>query len=364
MSKSGDVLNYVPILVWKRMKIFIKTACGVLLCALLLASMCSCVSTEHRMYSFDVFDTVSTIIGYESSKEQFDTIAQGIIDELLEYHKLFDIYKHYDGYTNLYDVNRAAGSGVALTVDSRIIELLTFAKEMYYTTDGRVNVAMGAVLSIWHDYRAAGEDDPVNAELPPQNKLVEAGAHIDIESIIIDKENSTVYISDPKTRLDVGAVAKGYAVERVASRLSAEGVSGYLLNIGGNVRIVGEKPGRDTWLLGVQSPENDGSYLSTLSVDKSSSLVTSGTYQRYYIVDGKPYHHIIDGDTFYPGDKYLSVSVLCADSGVADALSTALFLLDETQGRELVEKLGGIEVMWVYADGFISSTDGFSDLEQ
>jgi thiamine biosynthesis lipoprotein len=320
---------------------------------------CNGVEREFKEYSFDVFDTVSTVIGYEKDKASFDKNADDVLSLLLEYHKLYDIYKRYDGITNLADVNMHAGDGTPLKVDERIVDLLLYAKEMYTLTHGAVNVCMGSVLSLWHDKRSQGINDPENASLPDMTLLQEASQHTDIDSLIIDETASTVYVSDPDCSLDVGAIAKGYATEMAARMLEERGVSGYLLNIGGNVRIVGNKPDGTGWDLGVEDPKGEGDYIRILNIGKSTSVVTSGSYQRYYTVGGKAYHHIIDPVTLMPSDKHLSVSVICDNSAFSDAMSTALFLMETEKAMELVESIDGLEAIFITADGQIIESEGY-----
>lgn len=133
---------------------------------------------------------------------------------------------------------------------------------------------------------------------------------------------------------------------------------GYMLNVGGNVCTRGTKPDGSSWNVAVQSPNMAEDNLCVVQLT-GQSLVTSGDYQRSYTVDGKAYHHIIDPDTLMPGTYWRSVSILAGDSGVADALSTALFLLPLERGQALAKEFG-VEVMWVDADMNITQTDGFA----
>jgi thiamine biosynthesis lipoprotein ApbE len=177
----------------------------------------------------------------------------------------------------------------------------------------------------------------------------------DMEDLIIDEEASTVFLQGPEMSLDVGAVAKGWSVQRVAEKAP----SGLLLSVGGNVCATGPKDSADTpWVVGIEDPQG-GSYLHTLNV-RTGALVTSGDYQRYYLVDGKPYHHIIDPDTLMPAQYWSSVTILCDDSGLADALSTALFLLPQAEGQKILAKCGA-EAMWVDSAGRCYYSPGFRD---
>ena len=330
------------------------------------AALVSCKKPPEKFseYSFDYFDTVTTITGYAESQEAFDEITEGVLAELGEYHRLFTIYHRFEGLENLCTINELVnGQHRTVTVDRRIVDMLLYAKEMYTKTNGRVNIAMGSVLSIWHDYRVVGMNDPASAELPPMEKLTAASLHTDINCLIIDEENATVHITDPQMTLDVGAIAKGYAVEMVARSMEEKGVTGYVLNVGGNVRTIGAKGDGSPWTVGIENPDESASdpYFAYLYLS-GCSLVTSGSYQRYYLVDGKRYHHIIDPDTLMPRDIYLSVSVVCQSSADGDALSTALFCMTPEEGLALVESLPGIEAHWVLNDGEKQTSSGFDAL--
>ena len=316
---------------------------------------------KFSAYSFEWFDTATTIVGYAESQEAFDVIADETLALLGEYHRLYTIYNRYEGMENLCTVNELVdGAHRTVTVDRRIIDLLLYAREMHDVTGGMTNVAMGSVLKIWHDYRQRGTDHPEEAKLPPMDKLQEAAQHTDITKMVIDEAACTVTLTDPEMRLDVGAIAKGYATEQVAKWLEAHDVTGWLLNVGGNVRAIGNKPDGTPWTVGLEHPDTEtADYLAYLNLT-DEALVTSGSYQRYYIVDGKSYHHIIHPDTLMPADRYLSVSVVCPDSGMGDALSTALFCMSLEDGMALVASLDGVEASWMTADQKQTVSDGWN----
>ena len=303
-----------------------------------------------------LFDTVTTIIGRAESEEAFRETTQAIHDDLLRYHELFDIYNDYEGVNNLKTINDNAGIA-PVGVDKAIIDLLLDCKEYYELTGGHVNAAMGSVLHLWHEARSHGINDPQNAKLPSMEALQEASGHCSFDSVVIDEAASTVYITDPHARLDVGAIAKGWATQRAAEKAP----SGMLISVGGNVCATGPKLSDGTpWVIGIQDPDAADKNLHTVFVTQNS-VVTSGDYQRTYWVAGEPYHHIIDPDTLMPSTYLRSVSVICPDSGLADALSTALFLMDREAGSALAEKCGA-EVLWVDAAGQKFMTDGFEKM--
>ena len=334
-----------------------RILCALLVCILLTGCSQKTRQTEEKIYEatfLSLFDTVTVIKGAAESKEAFSELAGQLQRELLQYHQLFDIYNDYEGVVNLKAINDRAGEA-PVAVDRRIIDLLLDCKRYYELTNGKVNVAMGSVLDLWHEERNNGLNDPENAKLPKMESLKEASTHTDFDKVIIDEEASTVFFSDPDIRLDVGAVAKGWSVQRVAENAPA----GLLISVGGNVCATGPKRENTPWVVGVQNP-NGGDYLHTLYVS-SGCVVTSGDYQRCYAVDGKLYHHIIDPETLFPGTFWRSVTIVCDDSGLSDALSTALFLLPMEEGQMLLDACGA-KAMWVDADGNQYYSPGFDAL--
>ncbi|MBP3633770.1 MAG: FAD:protein FMN transferase [Oscillospiraceae bacterium] len=329
-----------------------------LLAAVLLLTGCAVQVQEPSLTRYEasflsLFDTVTTMVGFASSEDEFRAVAQQIHDDLEEYHQLYDIYHDYPGINNLKTVNDMAGAA-PVQVDRRIVDLLLLCKDMEQETGGMVNVAMGSVLQLWHEARMDALADPAHARLPDQQLLQQAAEHTDLDKVIVDEEHSTVFLSDPQMRLDVGAVAKGYAVRQVCSNAP----KGLLISVGGNVCSTGEKPDGTPWVVGLENPDG-GNYLHTI-YHTIGAVVTSGDYQRYFIADGKAYHHIIDPDTLMPGTNWRAVSILCEDSALADALSTALFLLPRAEGQKLLDRFEA-SAMWVALDGSEYFSPGFEE---
>ena len=336
------------------------------LCAIigLLVILTGCPTVANReesqkplgLVNFTLFDTVSYVYSYAGdSTEVVEERANAVFGVLAEYHALFDIYYEHSGVTNLKMLNQNAG-GEPMKVDSKLIDFLLYAKELYTLTGGEMNIMMGSVLSLWHDAREGG------SSIPSEEALSEAALHTSIDLLEIDVENQTVRISDPKASIDVGALGKGYATERAAEYLESIGATSYVLNIGGNIRIIGTKPDGSGWKTGIKNPQNPSTYSKYLILS-NTSCVTSGNYERYYTVNGERYHHIIDKDTLMPSDFFSSVTILTSDSGLADALSTALFSMSYEDGLEIINKIGGVEVVWITTDGTIYTTDGIAKLE-
>ncbi len=320
--------------------------------ALLLLSGCGTGLQRYEATYWDVFDTVTTVTGYAAGQAEFDAAAREIHDTLLEYHRLYNIYESYDGLRNLKTVNDQAGIG-PVPVDTRILSLLQFAQTAWTETGGRVNAAMGSVLAHWHDAREQALEDPDRAALPDRSALEEAALHTDLSALELDLEAGTAFLTDPHMALDVGALAKGYAVEQVA----AAAPDHFLISVGGNVCATGPKPDGTPWTVAVENPDG-GDFLKLLYAE-DRSVVTSGDYQRYFELDGVRYHHIIDPDTLEPAAYWRSVTVVAESSAAADCLSTALFTLPQAEGQQLLDQWGA-EALWIGRDGAQVMSPGFS----
>ena len=322
--------------------------------------------TRYTTIFYDVFDTVTQVIAYCESEEEFNTQMQALHQDLIAYNQLYDIYNDYDGVVNVKTINENAGKA-PVQVDDRILSMLELARQMYDLTGGKINIAMGSVLGIWHDHREAAEKNASEADntLPTQEELEAAARHCDINDLVIDEEAKTVYLSDPEMSLDVGSVGKGYAVEMVCRAAEARGLTSALVSVGGNLRAIGTKPDGSQWTGGVENPWNASEVYTSDSLFGAAinmsdmALVTSGDYQRYFVVDGKRYHHLIDPDTLWPAAYFNSVTVLCPDSGMADCLTTGLFCMPLEEGQKLVESLDGVEAMWCTPDQQAVASSGW-----
>ena len=338
-----------------------------LLAFLLALSLAACGENEQKepmvKSSFEYFDTVCAIYSYaDESEENFENNCSEIEKLFKKYNKELDIYYEYSGINNLCTVNKKAGKE-AVSVSRELMDFLVYAKEIYTITGGKTNIAMGAVLSIWHEAREDAEYDPASAYIPSSDELSVAAEHTSIDALLLDEENLTVRFSDPELKLDVGALGKGYVAHLTAKMLEEKGVSSYVLNVGGNIRAIGTRTNGDGWTTGITNPDksSDESFCARIML-KDTSCVTSGDYERYYELDGVRYHHIIDPATLMPAEYFASVSVICLDSALADALSTALFCMSYEDGLSLVNTLEGVDVLWVYADGSQEMTEGFRNM--
>lgn len=339
---------------------------------LLISLLAGCKIAPKNQYSkysdsfFDAFNTMIMVVGYTKSEDEFVSYYEKIKARFEELHKLYDIYNDYEGINNIKTINDNAGIK-PVKVDKQIIDLIVYSKDWYKKVGG-TNIAMGSILRIWHDYREEGKSDPENAKLPSMDELKEAAKYTDIDKVMVDTVNNTVYLEDKKMSLDVGAIAKGYSTEVIAEEIMSQGFESGIINAGGNIRVLGKpRDGiRERWGIGIQNPDkpilsDEDTNLDVVFVN-NASIVSSGDYERYYIVNGKVYHHLIDPKTLMPAQYYRAVTIKTIDSGLADFLSTAVFLLPYDQSRALVEGLDGVEALWVMPNGTIEETKGMKEI--
>ena len=330
--------------------------------------------TRHTRDIVGLFNTVISIIAYCETLEDFERLVDSAETRFQELHNLFDIYEHHEGVTSLYDVNAAAG-GTPLPVSVEILDLLSFCIDESERMGGKVDISLGAMLALWSDARESGRTDPDRAALPDPAVLREAARHSGLDKVEIDHDAGTDRILDSAMRLDVGAVAKGYATRIVRDELAAAGWNSFLISNGSSSIVLHGRPfqdGKDTWTVGIQNPsallpgpgeeaEGQPDYLAVAHLN-DRAVGNSGDYQNYYIVEGVPYNHLIDPDTLMPADRFRGVSVFTGDCAMADLLSSTLFLLPYEEGRSLVDSLPGTDAIWIYPEGRAVSTPGIAPL--
>lgn len=323
-----------------------------ILLILFLFSSCA-ANLEEREYTrfststLTIFDSVTSILGYATSQEEFDFFSNEIIlQELFHFHRLFNKFNSFDGVNNIKTINENAGIK-PVEVHPSIIELLLLGMEAYYQTDGIVNIAIGSVTNIWRQHA-------VTNTLPQMDILIEASKLTRIEDVIIDVNASTVFLRHEGMHLDIGSIGKGFAIEKAAQAAIDAGFESFTLSIGGDARITNapKSEGRYSWGVGVINPENPSEFIEAVFLT-NTSIVTSGDYMRYFMVDGTRYHHIINPRTLMPANTARSVTVIYPCSIVAENLSLAAFILPLEEAKILIQSHGA-EAIWVLEDGSLT----------
>ena len=352
----------------KKIKIFFASL-------LTLALLTGCTNekqlTKYDMQSTDLgFDTIIMFSAFSEDEATFKRYQSMVEEDFRYYDQLFDKYHTYDTINNIKTINDAAGKH-AVKVDQALLDLLLLSKHYDDLSNHQFSITMGSVLNIWHDAREQATAHPDNIKLPSIETLKEANKATGWDHIEIDEKARTVFIKEAKTQLDVGAIAKGYAVEKIAQKLEKAGLEHGLINAGGNVRLIGSKPEGMPWSVGLQIPnidEYETDSLVSILIDESASFVTSGDYQRYFEYEGQLMHHIIDPETLMPARHCRSVTVITKDSGIADMLSTTLFTMSYDDGVKFIEAIKAelntpIEAIWVFDDRAPAQTDNVTSIK-
>jgi thiamine biosynthesis lipoprotein len=319
----------------------LRKAVGFLLILISLFTGCADRGPQRVQRTYlDLFDTITTVTVYGADRDDVSKIVEETYARLND---VFDAYAPHEGVDGLYQLNNAGGTWVP--VDADLLNLLLLCKS-WRAVAPELDVTRGALFEIWRAFRD-GERD-----LPTYDELSEAAAHGGWGNVEIDEAGARARLDDAGMRIDLGAVAKGYAAGKLAESFIAAGYQSYVIDAGGNV-VAGER--EKPFVIGVKNPRADGLILK-LSM-KDMAAVSSGDYQRLREYEGKRYHHIIDIGTLYPADYGIAqVTVIAPDSAFADFLSTTIFLMDYDKGHAFAEE-NGLSVVWVMDDGEIRMTD-------
>ena len=300
--------------------------------------------------SFYVFDTVVQVRVYDETvtEQNFEDI-QGILDTIeIQMNRSND-------KSELADVNRKAGvKPVAVSEDTFLV--VSKALEYSERSEGRFDVAIGPLVSLWN----IGHE---GAKVPPIDKINEALKLTNYKNVKLDPDKRTVYLTVKGMELDLGSIAKGFAADKMVQYLQDKGFKSAIVDLGGNVFAMGRKPGDQLWTIGIQDPdESRGNPIGTIHVD-NKTIVTSGVYERFFVENGKHYHHILDPQTGFPVENNInSVTILTDKSIDADGLSTTLFALGVEKGLEFVEQTNNADALFITTDKKIYASSGIREL--
>ena len=299
----------------------------ILLILLLLLTGCG-----KQEYSKNLFymDTVINIKLYNVNEKK--------ANEAFDY--LDSLYQKYENLTDFYDSNSELSklnNDINYEISSELLDLIKIGYEWDVKTNGLLNINIGNLTKIWHDFR----ENPVS--LPNLDD-------VKIESLKIENDK----ILNDKVNIDLGAIVKGYVTEKAGNYLESIGIEYYLINAGGNVKA--GKSNKGYYNIGIASPISNETF--EIVKNENISVVTSGGYERFYEYNGVMYHHIIDPNTLYPANNMKSVTVIGEDSGLCDILSTTLFLMDIDEGKEFIKDYD-VKVIWFTNDDQIIKSDNY-----
>ena len=290
------------------------------------------------------FDTIITITVYND-------------DHMFLLDECFSLAEKYENLlsktietSDVYKINHS--NGQATKVDVETIYLLETALSYANMTNGAIDPTILPLSDLWN----FGENDSV----PSSKAIADSLFNVGYENVIIDKATNTVTLTNPNAGIDLGFIAKGYIADKMKEYLLSNDVESALINLGGNVLTLGNKPDGSPYVLGIQEPFSDGqSSIPNVSI-RDKSLVTSGVYERYFYENDILYHHILDTKTGYPIDNDLwGVTILSDSSMEGDAYSTICLCLGLEEGMNLIEKTEGLEALFITNDMELHYSSGF-----
>ncbi len=304
------------------------------------------------------FDTVCQIDIYDMDHMTEEGAAEVIERAFRLCGELEDLLSRTKPGSDVYEINHAGGEPVEC--DDRTIEVIEKGIEYGDLSDGMFDITMGALSDLW-------DFDSVDPALPSEEELAEAAATVDYTGIVID--GNTVTLLNPEARLDLGGIAKGYIADKVSEFLREEGVTSAIVNLGGNIEIIGYKDGENStpFNIGIRKPYGgDGEIVGSIEL-YDATIVTSGIYERFHEIDGVKYHHILDRDTGYPVETDVDSVSIIAEAGRSvdcDGLSTICLILGVEEGLSLIETMDGVEAIFVDSDGQIHLSSGIESFEE
>lgn len=300
------------------------------------------VITSQESYQLGTHIVISIYDENQASNEVFDAV----FDEIYNYEQM--ISKNIDS-TIVDQINVNAGVE-SVVVPEPLFKLIENALHFSEVSNGAFDVSIGPLVELW----GIGTSD---AAVPDPVSIDEAIAKVDFNKIHLDSDKMSVYLEEPDMIMDLGAIAKGYIADEVKQIILQHGYESAIVNLGGNVLMVGNKPNSVSWSVGVRNPLSEStSHLGILALN-DNSIVTSGIYERFFEEDNVRYHHLINPRTGYPEqNELLAVSIISNESMIGDALSTAVFVMGLDKGYELVQSLENVEAIFILRDMRVIAT--------
>lgn len=296
--------------------------------------------TNGEKQSFISLGTVCSITLPKGTRQSvYDAAKQEII-------AVNDKFSRTSEKSELYALNRDK----SIVASEEFYALVETAVSVAKLTDGAFDPAIGGLTALWN----IATEHP---HVPSDEEI----ARVDRSWSDIQMDPSSRRITVPKTMdIDLGGIAKGYAADKAKKTLAEHGVRQGLINLGGNVYALGAKEDGSDWRIGLRDPKGqEGSAFIIINLS-DKAVVTSGGYERYFVQDGKTYHHILDPSTGYPAKSdLLSSSIIGTDSTLCDGLSTAVFVLGSEKGLALINRLEGYDCVLMKTDGTIIFSKGF-----
>lgn len=307
-----------------------------------------------------IFDSFHKIMGVDfviSVVETDSLRAESQIEYAVEEaRKIEGIISSWDKNSQTTQINFNAGIQ-PVSIDVELFELIERSIRVSDLTDGIFDITVGPLIQVW-------KMDSLHTKLPTDENISLAKSLVNFKLIELNKENQSVFLPKKGMNIGFGGIGKGFIAEHLKVKLSQRGIKSGMISAGGDIIVWGNHPQQELWSLGVANPSQKDELLGYLKV-KNNSVVTSGNYEKYIEIEGKKYTHIINPKTGFPVEGIKSVTVVCPNAELADALATSCFVMGAKDGLNFIEKLKGVEALFVDVNDEVSSTSGLqlSDYE-
>ncbi len=292
-----------------------------------------------------VFETTIYTADKYIAEKTFNDVSQ-------EINRLDFLMSNYKKESVLSVLNKNASAEPA-DCNKELASVIEQSLQYSEITDGAFDITIGPLMKKWGFFKKQGR-------IPGKEELESALESVSYKNIIIEEKTikslaknpvtvKTAFFKNPGTRIDLGGIGKGYAVDRAVNVLKQNGINSALINFAGNIYAFGTPPGKESWVIGLQHPRESEGLLGTFEI-KDKAVSTSGDYEKFFTIEGKRYSHIIDPRTGYPVKGIVSVTIVTDNATRADALSTGVFVLGLEKGMALIEKLQDVEGIIIYED--------------
>jgi thiamine biosynthesis lipoprotein len=293
---------------------------------------------------------MGTSVEITVSRVEPKTAEEAMEAAFQEVERINRLMSHYRPGSEVSQISRHAGQK-EVRVSPETLEVIERALYFSRLSDGSFDITIGPVFRLWN-FR--------EGKIPEEEVLKENLERVDYRKIKIDRGRSTVFLEGPRMELDLGAIAKGYAVDRACAVLKKSGIGNFLVNAGGDLKVGGEKEKGLSWTIGIQHPRLPSEFIAKLK-PKDAGVATSGDYEKSFVIDGERYHHILVPSTGMPARECQSVTILAPSAMDADALATTVFVLGPKKGFALIEKMPGVHAIIVNRRGSVLLSPNWPD---
>ncbi len=298
-----------------------------------LTILCSCKQHKQQEFSQTKFlmDTICEIKIISTNKTKVDEAIKKVFQEVEQIDKTFG----YSLESEIVNINSMSGIK-PVKVSPQVFELIKKSIKISELTKGQFDITTGVLTALWK-FEYNNHNISSSFSIPTQQEINKVLTLVGYKNILLDEKNLTVFLTKKGMKLTLGGIAKGYAINRAKEILESFKFENFLINFGGDIYVKGKNKNNTFWKIAVQHPRKKNEFLCTLELS-DTAIATSGDYERYFIVNGKRYHHIFDPSTGYPVENIVSVTVLYKDPILADAIATSIFALGEKRGIEFAKK--------------------------